>query len=88
MSRLTRYRQTADRADRIVGRLYLRAVGTLFLLVGLIALGTALAADNFSVRTYGPVLIGAGAFLLVARFCYRSRAGMSEIFDDTPQPPR
>lgn len=87
--RLTTLGRKAARADRALGRLYLRVLGTVFLLVGLAALAAAVAAEDFSVFTYWPVLGGVALFLLIARYCFRSQASMTDILaEQTGKPPR
>ena len=73
------------RLDRTLGRAFSRFWGTVIGLAGLAALASALAADDFSLASYWPVLAAGTLFLGFAVMLFRSRAGLGEILDETPR---
>lgn len=71
-----------DRIDRKLGRAWSRIGGTLFALIGLAMLASALGSGD--IAGHWPLLLGAAVVFLLARLAFRSRLGLSELLDDGP----
>ena len=74
----------ADRADRLLGRAFARAMGWFCLLVAAGVTALMLAAEDFDWSIHWAPLLFAAVFLGIARLCFGSRATMLEILSEQP----
>lgn len=74
-----------DALDRRLGRAYSRMGGWLFLALGITVLVTAAPHVQDDPLGYWPVPLFAGAFFLLARYCFKSRQRLSDQLDEGPR---
>jgi hypothetical protein len=75
-----------ERIDRKLGRALARLFGTLALVGAIGATWAVLAADDFSLARYWPVLGMSVLLFGAAALCFRSRAPLSDQLSETPRP--
>jgi hypothetical protein len=71
-----------NRIDRKLGMAWSRIGGTLFVLIGLAMLASALGSGD--ITDHWPLLLGTAVLFALARLAFRSRLGLSELLDDGP----
>lgn len=73
-------RKVGRRIEKGVNRL----LGTMLILIALLAIYLSVSGDNFSISTHWPGLVIAALLLLAGRYCLKARESVIDAFGDEP----